>query len=102
MATFASTGVGSAGAAIALAKVSAPFVATLIKGVLGNWLVSMAVWMATSTPDIASKIQTVLLLISGFVAMGLEHCVANMFLIPFGMLNGASITVADMFMKNLI
>jgi len=102
LATLASTGVGAPAASIALAKTSAPFLATFAKAILANWIVSMAVWIGTSTPDIPSKVQTVALLISGFVAMGLEHCVANMFLIPFGMMQGAGISVADMFTKNLI
>lgn len=32
----------------------------------------------------------------------MEHSVANMFLIPLGMLRGAEITVGAMFVKNLI
>lgn len=40
--------------------------------------------------------------ISAFVALGLDHSVANMFIIPLGMLRGAEITIGQMFMKNLI
>lgn len=40
--------------------------------------------------------------ISAFVALGLDHSVANMFIIPLGILRGAEITVAQMFTKNLI
>ena len=40
--------------------------------------------------------------IMAFVALGLDHSVANMFLLPLGMLRGAEITVAQMFTKNLI
>jgi formate/nitrite transporter FocA (FNT family) len=40
--------------------------------------------------------------ISAFVALGLDHSIANMFIIPLGMLRGAEITIADFFMKNLI
>jgi formate transporter len=40
--------------------------------------------------------------ISAFVALGLDHSVANMFLIPLGMLRGADITIAQMLLKNLI
>jgi formate/nitrite transporter len=87
---------------IATAKVSATWMATFAKGVLCNWLVCTAVWMATSTPDIGSKAAAVIFPIYGFVALGLEHSVANMFLIPFGMMQGASISVGDMFFKNLI
>ena len=40
--------------------------------------------------------------IMAFVALGLDHSVANMFILPLGMLRGAEITVAQMFTKNLI
>jgi formate transporter len=40
--------------------------------------------------------------ISAFVALGLDHSVANMFLIPLGILRGADITIAQMWLKNLI
>ncbi|KAJ1461541.1 Formate/nitrite transporter [Pelagophyceae sp. CCMP2097] len=102
LATVANTGVGPAGVAIATTKVSATWAATFAKGLLCNWLVCTAVWMSTSTPDIGAKAAAVIFPISGFVALGLEHSVANMFLIPFGMMQGASISVSDMFLKNLI
>jgi len=37
-----------------------------------------------------------------FVALGLDHSVANMFILPLGILRGAQITVGQMFAKNLI
>jgi len=40
--------------------------------------------------------------IMAFVALGLDHSVANMFIIPLGMLRGAEITIVQMFTKNLI
>ena len=78
------------------------FGAAFARGVLCNWLVCMAVWMATSQKDLISKAAAVFFPISGFVAMGLDHSVANMFLIPFGIFCGAEITWADMVMKNLV
>jgi len=40
--------------------------------------------------------------ISSFVALGLDHSIANMFIIPLGMLRGAEITIADFLQKNLL
>jgi formate/nitrite transporter FocA (FNT family) len=40
--------------------------------------------------------------ISAFVALGLDHSVANMCLIPLGIMRGADITIKQMFVKNLI
>ena len=97
-------GVGEGAIATAVHKVSAPFAATFCRGLLCNWLVCMAVWMATSADDsdIASKAIGVWFPISGFAAMGFDHSVANMFLIPFGMFLGAEISIADMIFKNII
>ena len=88
--------------AVATGKVSASFATVFARGILCNMLVCMGVWMATSASDIASKAAAIWFPISGFVALGLDHSVANMFLIPFGMLQGAKITVGDMFVKNII
>ena len=40
--------------------------------------------------------------ISAFVALGLDHSVANMFIIPLGMLRGAEITIKEFLFKNLV
>ncbi len=40
--------------------------------------------------------------ISTFVAIGLEHSVANMFLLPLGLLGGADLSLADVFIKNVV
>lgn len=88
--------------AYAVYKTSLPFVQAFIRGALGNYLVCMAVLMATNANDVASKAFAVWLPISAFVAMGFEHCVANMFYIPFGMMNGADVTVRDFLIGNLL
>lgn len=47
-----------------------------------NWLVCLAVWMAFAADDIGGKILAILFPITGFVAMGFDHVVANMFFLP--------------------
>jgi formate/nitrite transporter len=47
-----------------------------------NWLVCLAVWMAIGADDIAGKILAIFLPITGFVALGFDHVVANMFFLP--------------------
>src|SRR4051812_29815643 len=47
-----------------------------------NWLVCLAVWMALSAQDVAGKILAIFFPIMGFVALGFDHVVANMFFIP--------------------
>jgi len=41
-------------------------------------------------------------LITAFVAMGMDHCVANMFFLSMGIFLGADYGWAELFAKNLI
>lgn len=91
-----------ASAAIATAKCSLPFDVTFVRGILCNWLVCMAVYMASGCSTMIGKMTAVWFPISAFVALGLDHSVANMFIIPLGIMRGADITVSQMFLKNLI
>ena len=82
---MASGAVGAKAAAIANAKVSLPFGEAFFRGIGCNWLVCLAVWMAFSSKEIAGKILAIFFPIMGFVALGYEHCVANMYFIPMGL-----------------
>ena len=102
IANMAATGIAPGAIAVASGKVAQTFGAAFAKGILCNWLVCMAVWMSTAHKDLASKAAAVFFPISGFIACGFEHSVANMFLLPFGILQGADITVGQAVVKNLI
>ena len=78
--------VGSAALKIAGTKVGLTFVQGLVRGILCNWLVCLAVWMATASKDIIGKLFAVFFPVMAFVASGFEHSVANMFFIPYGIL----------------
>ena len=62
--------------------VACRLVAAFAKGVLCNWLVCLAVWGTMATTSVAGKILAIFWPITTFVALGFEHSVANMFLIP--------------------
>jgi formate/nitrite transporter len=47
-----------------------------------NWLVCLAVWMSLAATDVTGKIAAIFFPIMGFVAMGFDHVVANMFFLP--------------------
>src|SRR3954470_7436955 len=47
-----------------------------------NWLVCLAVWMALGAEDIGGKVLAIFFPIMGFVALGFDHVVANMFFLP--------------------
>lgn len=69
---------------IAKAKMSLSWGAAFFRGILCNWLVCLAVWMAFAAKDVVGKIFAIFFPIMAFVSSGFEHCVANMFFIPMG------------------
>ena len=87
---------------IATSKISLSFGVALCKGILCNWLVCLAVWGTMASTSVAGKVLAIFWPITAFVTLGFEHSVANMFLIPHGMLNGAQITVKDMMLNNIL
>ena len=54
--------------------------------ILCNVLVCLAVWLTLSARSLTDKVLAILFPISAFVAAGFEHCVANMFFIPYGLM----------------
>lgn len=70
---------------IASAKAKLPFFVALVRGILCNWLVCLAIFMATAARDIPGKILACYVPIMAFVASGFEHSVANMYFIPTGL-----------------
>jgi formate/nitrite transporter len=77
---------GTFAVAVATAKVNLPFVEALLRGIGCNWLVCLAVWMALASRQTIGKIFAVFFPITGFVALGFEHSVANMYFVPAGIL----------------
>jgi formate/nitrite transporter len=71
---------------IANQKVNLPFTEALVKGILCNMLVCLAVWLCFAGRSVTDKILAILFPISAFVALGFEHSVANMYFIPAGLL----------------
>ena len=59
-------------------------------GILCNILVCLAILMATTATDIEGKVWAIFFPIWAFVVGGFEHCVANMFYIPAGIMAAAN------------
>lgn len=70
---------------IAMAKCKLSFSAAFVRGVLCNWLVCLAVFMATAARDVTGKLLACYIPIMTFVASGFEHSIANMYFIPAGL-----------------
>ena len=58
--------------------------------------------MASFARDATGKFVAIWLPISAFVALGLEHSVANMFIIPLGIFSGAAVSWKAFFLANLL
>ena len=79
-----SAAVGAKAVLIANGKVKLSFMAAFARGILCNALVCLAVWLCFACHSVTDKILAILFPITGFVAMGFEHSVANMYFIPAG------------------
>ncbi len=102
----------------AAAKCSISFGDALIKGILCNFLVCIAVWISFAAKDIVGKIAGLFFPILMFVLCGFEHSVANMYYLFAGLFAKAvpafadaaiaagvdlsSITAGKMFIGNLL
>lgn len=93
---------GGAAVNIAVAKTSLSFGQAFTRAILANWLVCIAIWMATSASSVPGKILGAYFPILTFVGIGLEHSVANMFFIPMGIVLGAPVTWKAFFLANLL
>jgi len=78
--------VGQAALDLAASKSDKSFAVTLVSGILANILVCLAVWMAYAGRTVTQKIFGLLLPVTAFVAAGLEHSIANMYLLPYAFL----------------
>lgn len=82
----ASQAVAATAVRIAVDKVTLPTIELLFRGILCNTLVCLAVWLSLAAHTVSGKILAIVFPITAFVALGFEHSVANMYLIPVGFL----------------
>ncbi len=64
--------------------------AVVLSGILGNWLVGMAAFLATAARTVTGKILGILFPIITFVAIGAQHSPANMGYFSVGLIEGGS------------
>ena len=75
-------------------------IAAFTSALLCNWMVTLGAVMAFTSASTIGKIAAMWLPIMTFFALGYEHAIVNMFLIPAGMMLGANITIADWWLWN--
>ena len=64
-----------------------------VRGALCNALVCLAIWLTFAARTVAGKVLAILWPISGFVLLGLEHSVANMYFFPQAWFAGSAMSV---------
>lgn len=87
---------------IAQDKVALSMSEAFFRGILCNILVCLAVWLCLAAHAVEGKILAIIFPIAAFVALGFEHSVANMYLIPIAMLQEASNISMIEFASNLL
>jgi len=75
-----------------------------LRGILCNWLVCMAVFLALSSREVISKIVATWFPVFTFVGLGFDHVIANMFFMPLAIFLGAPepLTVGYYIWKSMI
>ncbi len=81
---------------------SSGWATALVKAVLCNWMVTIGAVLALVSRSTVGKIAAMWLPIMTFFALGFEHSVVNMFLIPSAMMLGAPISVGQSLFWNLL
>lgn len=92
---YAQAGIGRTAATLTNAKFALGPVELLARAILCNALVCLAVWLSFAARGVAGKVMVIMPPIAAFVALGFEHSIANMFLLPFGLAAGAAGGVGD-------
>lgn len=72
----------------AQAKIAATPLQAFISGIGCNWFVGLAVWLCYGAKDAVGKILAIWFPVMTFVAIGFQHSVANMFIIPAAIFEG--------------
>lgn len=85
-------------------KMAAPVSELFFRGILCNWLVCLAIWMAARSKEDIAKLVLIWWCLYAFIASGYEHSVANMTLLSLSWLlpnHPDTITLAG-WMHNMI
>ena len=83
--------------AVAEAKVHMNFGRAFVSAVACNWMVCMDTWLHFAAKNTTGQMLAIWFPVMIFVLNGFQHLVANMFVIPAGILAGANITWGQFF-----
>ena len=88
--------------AITNTKITYSLKEAIVLGILCNFLVCLAVYLATNTNSIIEKIILIFIPIFTFVALSFEHSIANMSYLSLGYLLDSSISLSKILLNNLL
>ncbi|WP_329045694.1 formate/nitrite transporter family protein [Amycolatopsis sp. NBC_01488] len=89
-------------AATVKAKAAESGAMLFFRGVLCNFLVCLAVWMATRTKSDGAKLALIFWCLLAFIGSGFEHVVANMTVFSLGLFEGVPNATFGAFALNLV
>lgn len=81
---------------------SAGWATAFVKGMLCNWMVTVGAVLALASRSTAGKVVAMWLPLLTFFALGYEHSIVNMFVIPAGMFLGAPVSAGTWWIWNQI
>lgn len=93
---------GELAASFATKKLGTPANLVFLRGILCNWLVCLAILLSTGAQSLWDKIISAYFPIMTFIALGLEHSVANAAILPMGLFGGADFSWMDVITKNIL
>eukprot|EP00002_Diphylleia_rotans_P004044 TRINITY_DN12906_c0_g1_i1.p1 TRINITY_DN12906_c0_g1~~TRINITY_DN12906_c0_g1_i1.p1 ORF type:complete len:392 (+),score=95.33 TRINITY_DN12906_c0_g1_i1:45-1220(+) len=83
-------------------KAELGFVKFLLRGIGCNFMICLGTYGAMSALDITGKVMALYLPSFTFSAIGFEHSIANMFIMPLGMMEGADVTAKQFLVDSII
>jgi len=92
--------IGAQAVAIAYKKTHLTFWEAFTRGMGCNWFVCLAVFIVAAGQDTAGKILGAWFPVMAFIASGFEHCVANMYIIPAGLVAAQDPAIAEAVMSS--
>ncbi len=81
---------------------SSGWATAFIRAILCNWMVTVGAMLALASRSTTGKIVAMWLPILTFFALGFEHSIVNMFVIPAGMFLGAPVTLRQWWLWNQV
>ncbi len=96
------TNVGQTSIDIFNIKINLTNLEVFIRAIIANWLVCLGIYLSYSSKNLLAKIVGIMFPVMTFVATGMEHSIANMYLLPIGgLINGIDKSILLKIINNI-